>query len=150
MTNPNGHGGRRPGAGRPKSRHTLLREATEELLRDLPQLHQRRQSSDQVVDELRRLTAAVHRLRESQRSESESLQPIRVTPARPWRLRRFGQAKMALDLGQPTQGWARDHGERSAAQSRGSHFAPTSSALPRIVRPFNSTAGRWVECSSST
>ena len=76
MTNPNGHGGRRPGAGRPKSKSTLLREAAEQLLRDLPQLHHRRQSSDQVVDELRRLTAAVHRLRENQRSESESLQPI--------------------------------------------------------------------------
>ena len=76
MTNPNGHGGRRPGAGRPKSKTTLLREAAEQLLSDLPQLHHRRQSSDQVVDELRRLTAAVHRLRESQRSESESLQPI--------------------------------------------------------------------------
>jgi len=76
MTTPNGHGGRRPGAGRPKSRTTLLREAAEELLRGLPQLHHRRQSSDQVVDELRRLTAAVQRLRENQRSESESLQPI--------------------------------------------------------------------------
>ena len=76
MTNPNGHGGRRPGAGRPKSRHTLLREAAEQLLRDLPQLHHRRQSSDQVVDELRRLTVAVRRLRENQRSEGESLQPI--------------------------------------------------------------------------
>ena len=76
MTNPNGHGDRRPGAGRPKSKTTLLREAAEQLLRDLPQLHHRRQSSDQVVDELRRLTAAVHRLRENQRSESESLQPI--------------------------------------------------------------------------
>ena len=76
MTNPNGHGGRRPGAGRPKSRHTLLREAAEQLLRDLPQLHHRRQSSDQVVDELRRLTAAVPRLGVNQRSESESLQPI--------------------------------------------------------------------------
>src|SRR6516225_10603835 len=76
MTNPNGHGDRRPGAGRPKSKTTLLREAAEQLLRDLPQLHHRRQSSDQVVDELRRLTAAVHRLRESQRTESESLQPI--------------------------------------------------------------------------
>ena len=76
MTNPSGHGGRRPGAGRPKSKSTLLREAAEQLLRDLPQLHHRRQSSDQVVDELRRLTAAVHRLRESQHSESESLQPI--------------------------------------------------------------------------
>src|SRR6516165_1264221 len=59
MTNPNGHGGRRPGAGRPKSKTTLLREAAEQLLCDLPQLHHRRQSSDQVVDELRRLTAAV-------------------------------------------------------------------------------------------
>jgi len=67
MTTPNGHGGRRPGAGRPKSRTTLLREAAEQLLRDLPQLHHRRQSSDQVVDELRRLTAAVQRLRENQR-----------------------------------------------------------------------------------
>ena len=76
MTNPNGHGGRRPGAGRPKSRHTRLREAAEQLLHDLPQLHQRRQSNDQVVDELRRLTAAVYRLRENQRGESESLQPI--------------------------------------------------------------------------
>ena len=76
MTNPNGHGGGRPGTGRPKSTHTLLREAAEQLLRDLPQPHQRRQSSDQVVDELRRLTAAVHRLRENQRSEGESLQPI--------------------------------------------------------------------------
>ena len=68
---------------------------------DLPQLHHRRQSSDQVVDELRRLTAAVHRLRESQRSESESLQPIlrrlteierhlRLTemPQTPWSSRR--------------------------------------------------------------
>jgi hypothetical protein len=27
----------------------------------------------------------------------------RVTPARPWRLRHFGQAKVALDLGQPAQ-----------------------------------------------
>jgi hypothetical protein len=76
MTNPNGHGGRRPGAGRPKSRHTLLREAAEQLLRDLPHLYHRRQSGDPLVDELRRLTAAVHRLRENQRSESESLQPI--------------------------------------------------------------------------
>ena len=76
MTNPNGHGGRRPGAGRPKSETTLLHEAAGQLLRDLPQLHHRRQSSDQVVDELRRLTAAVHRLGVNQRSESESLQPI--------------------------------------------------------------------------
>jgi hypothetical protein len=76
MTNPNGHGGRRAGAGRPKSKNTLLREAAEQLLRDLPQLHHRRQSNDPVVDELRRLTAAVHRLRENQRSESESLHPI--------------------------------------------------------------------------
>ena len=76
MTNPNGHGGRRPGAGRPKSKTTLLHEAAEQLLRDLPQLHHRRQSSDQVVDELRRLTAAVHRLRDNQRTENESLQPI--------------------------------------------------------------------------
>ena len=76
MTNPNGHGGRRPGAGRPKSKNTLLREAAEQLLRDLPQLRHRRQSGDQVVDELRRLTAAVHRLGVNQRSESESLQPI--------------------------------------------------------------------------
>jgi len=53
MTTPNGHGGRRPVAGRPKSRTTLLRETAEQLL-----------------------TAAVHRLRENQRSESESLQPI--------------------------------------------------------------------------
>ena len=101
MTNPNGHGGRRPGAGRPKSKTTLLREAAEQLLRDLPQLHHRRQSSDQVVDELRRLTAAVHRLRERQRSESESLQPIlrrlteierhlrlTETPQTPWSSRR--------------------------------------------------------------
>jgi len=44
------------------------------LLRDLPRLHHRRQSNDPVVDELRRLTAPVHRLRENQRSES--LQPI--------------------------------------------------------------------------
>ena len=76
MTNPNGHGGRRPGAGRPKSNTTLLHEAAVQLLRDLPQLHYRRQSSDQVVDELRRLTAAVHRLRDNQRTENESLQPI--------------------------------------------------------------------------
>jgi hypothetical protein len=76
MTNPNGHGGRRPGAGRPKSRSTQLREAAEQLLRELPQLYHRRQSGDQLVDELRRLTAAVHRLRENHRSESESLQPI--------------------------------------------------------------------------
>ena len=76
MTNLNGHGGRRSGAGRPKSRSTLLREAAEELLRDLPQLLHRRQSSDEFVDELRRLTAAVDRLRANQRSESESLQPI--------------------------------------------------------------------------
>ena len=76
MTNPSGHGGRRPGAGRPKSKSTLLREAAEQLLRDLPQLHHRRQSNDPVIDELRRLTAAVHRLRENQRSENESLQPI--------------------------------------------------------------------------
>ena len=76
MTNPSGHGGRRPGAGRPKSKSTLLREAAEELLRDLPQLLHRRQSSDEFVDELRRLTAAVDRLRANQRSESESLQPI--------------------------------------------------------------------------
>ena len=76
MTNPNDHGGRRPGAGRPKSRRTLLREAAEQLLRDLPQLHHRRQSGDQVVDELRQLTAAVRRLGVNQRSESESLQPI--------------------------------------------------------------------------
>jgi hypothetical protein len=33
MTNPNGHGGRRPGAGRPKSKTSLLREAAEQLLR---------------------------------------------------------------------------------------------------------------------
>jgi len=76
MTNPNGHGGRRAGAGRPKSKKTLLREAAEQLLRDLPQLHHRRQSGDQVVDELRQLTAAVRRLGVNQRSESESLQPI--------------------------------------------------------------------------
>ena len=76
MTNPNGHGGRRAGAGRPKSKNTLLREAAEQLLRDLPQLHHRRQSNDPVVDELQRLIAAVHRLWENQRSESESLQPI--------------------------------------------------------------------------
>jgi len=76
MANPNGHGGRRPGAGRPKSKSTLLREAAEQLLRDLPQLHHRRQSNDPVINELRRLTAAVHRLRENQRSENESLQPI--------------------------------------------------------------------------
>jgi hypothetical protein len=76
MTNANGHGGRRAGAGRPKSKNTLLREAAEQLLRDLPQLHHRRQSNDPVVDELRRLTAAVHRLRENQRSESENLHPI--------------------------------------------------------------------------
>ena len=76
MTNPNGHGGRRPGAGRPKSKSRLLREAAEQLLRDLPQLHHRRQSGDQVVDELRQLTAAVRRLGVNQRSESESLQPI--------------------------------------------------------------------------
>ena len=76
MTTPNGHGGRRPGAGRPKSRTTLLREAAEQLLQDLSQLHHRRQSSDQLVDEVRRLTAAVHRFRENQRTESESLQPI--------------------------------------------------------------------------
>ena len=76
MTNPNGHGGRRPGAGRPKSKSRLLREAAEQLLCDLPLLHHRRQSSDQVVDELRRLTVAVRRLRENQRSEGESLQPI--------------------------------------------------------------------------
>ena len=76
MTTPNGHGGRRPVAGRPKSRTTLLRETAEQLLRDLPQLHHRRQSNDPVVDELRRLTAAVHRLRENQRSESENLHPI--------------------------------------------------------------------------
>jgi len=101
MTNPNGHGGRRPGAGRPKSKTTLLREAAEQLLRDLPQLHHRRQSSDQVVDELRRLTAAVHRLRDNQRTENESLQPIlrrlteierhlrlTETPQTPWSSRR--------------------------------------------------------------
>ena len=76
MTNPNGHGGRRPGAGRPKSSSTLLREAAEQLLRDLLRLPHRRHSADRVVDELRRLTAAVHRLREDHRSESESLQPI--------------------------------------------------------------------------
>jgi hypothetical protein len=76
MTNANGHGGRRPGAGRPKSKSTLLREAAEQLLRNLPQLYHRRQSNDPVVDELRRLTAAVHWLRENQRSESESLQPV--------------------------------------------------------------------------
>jgi len=76
MTNPNGHGGWRAGAGRPKSKNTLLREAAEQLLRDLPQLHHRRQSGDQVVDELRQLTAAVRRLGVNQRSESESLQPI--------------------------------------------------------------------------
>jgi hypothetical protein len=61
---------------RAKSKGTLLREAAEQLLRDLPQLYHLRQFSDQVVDELRRPTAAVHRLRENQRSESESLQPI--------------------------------------------------------------------------
>jgi len=101
MTNPNGHGDRRPGAGRPKSKTTLLREAAEQLLRDLPQLHHRRQSSDQVVDELRRLTAAVHRLRDNQRTENESLQPIlrrlteierhlrlTETPQTPWSSRR--------------------------------------------------------------
>jgi len=101
MTNPNGHGGRRPGAGRPKSKNTLLREAAEQLLRDLPQLRHRRQSGDQVVDELRRLTAAVHRLGVNQRSESESLQPIlrrlteierhlrlTETPQTPWSSRR--------------------------------------------------------------
>ena len=101
MANPNGHGSKRPDAGRPKSKTTLLREAAEQLLCDLPQLHHRRQSSDQVVDELRRLTAAVHRLRESQRSESESLQPIlrrlteierhlrlTETPQTPWSSRR--------------------------------------------------------------
>ena len=71
MTNPNGHGGRRPGAGRPKSKNTLLREAAEQLLRDLPQLRHRRQSGDQVVDELRRLTAAVPRLGVNQRRERE-------------------------------------------------------------------------------
>ena len=76
MTTTNGHGGRRPGAGRPKSKSTLLREAAEQLLRDLPHFHDRQQSSDELIDELRRLTAAVHRLRENQRSESESLQPI--------------------------------------------------------------------------
>ena len=76
MTNPNGHGGRRAGAGRPKSKNTLLREAAEQLLRDLPHFHDRRQSSNELIDELRRLTAAVHRLRENQRSESESLHPI--------------------------------------------------------------------------
>ena len=101
MTNPSGHGGTRPGAGRPKSKTTLLREAAEQLLRDLPQLHHRRQSSDQVVDELRRLTAAVHRLRDNQRTENESLQPIlrrlteierhlrlTETPQTPWSSRR--------------------------------------------------------------
>jgi len=80
MTTTNGHGGRRPGAGRPKSKSTLLREAAEQLLRDLPHFHDRQQSSDELIDELRRLTAAVHRLRENRRSESESesesLQPI--------------------------------------------------------------------------
>ena len=76
MTNTNGDGGRRAGAGRPKSKNTQLREAAEQLLRDLPRLHHRRQSNDPVVDELQRLTTAVHRLRENQRSESESLQPI--------------------------------------------------------------------------
>jgi hypothetical protein len=63
MTNPNGHGGRRPGAGRPKSQTTLLREAAEELLSDLPQLLHRRQSRDPLVDELRRLTEIEARLR---------------------------------------------------------------------------------------
>jgi len=67
-------GAQAPGAR--KVRPRLLREAAEQLLCDLPQVHHRQQSSDQVVDELRRLTAAVHRLRESQRGESESLQPI--------------------------------------------------------------------------
>ena len=36
MSETNGHGGRRPGAGRPKSKSRLLREAAEQLLRDLP------------------------------------------------------------------------------------------------------------------
>ena len=36
MTNTNGDGGRRAGAGRPKSKNTQLREAAEQLLRDLP------------------------------------------------------------------------------------------------------------------
>ena len=76
MTNPNGHGGRRPGAGRPKSKSRLVREAAEQLLRDLPQFRLPRQSADQVVEQLGRLTATVHRLREDQRSDRENLLPI--------------------------------------------------------------------------
>jgi hypothetical protein len=76
MSNPNGHGGRRSGAGRPKSKSTLLREAAEQLLRDLLHFRHSRQSGDQVVDELRRLTAAMHRLREDQRSDRENFLPI--------------------------------------------------------------------------
>ena len=76
MSNPNGHGGRRPGAGRPKSKSRLLREAAEQLLRDLPHFRLPRQSADQVVEQLGRLTATVHRLREDQRSDREHLLPI--------------------------------------------------------------------------
>ena len=76
MSNPNGHGGRRPGAGRPKSKSRLLREAAEQLLRDLPHFRLPRQSADQVVEQLGRLTATVHRLREDQRSDRENLLPI--------------------------------------------------------------------------
>jgi len=76
MSNPNGHGGRRLGAGRPKSKSRLLREAAEQLLRDLPHFRLPRQSADQVVEQLGRLTATVHRLREDQRSDRENLLPI--------------------------------------------------------------------------
>jgi hypothetical protein len=77
MSNPNSsHGGRRPGVGRPKSESRLLREAAEQLLRDLPHFRFQRQSANQVVEQLGRLTATVHRLREDHRSDRENLLPI--------------------------------------------------------------------------
>lgn len=76
MTNPNGHGGRRPGAGRPKSKSRLLREAAEQLLRGLLHFRLPRQSTDKVLEQLERLTLTVHRLRQDQRSDRENLLPI--------------------------------------------------------------------------
>ena len=138
MTNPNGHGGRRAGAGRPKSKNTLLREAAEQLLRDLPQLHHRRQSNDPVIDELRRLTAAVHRLRENQRSENESLQPI---------LRRLTEIERRLRLtetpevprpsrGHPMRAWRCGDRIRSDARRKGPRRRPRAQRL----RPHRSSA----------
>jgi len=54
----------------------LLCEAAEQLLCDLPHFRLPRQSADQVVEQLGRLTATVHRLREDQRSDRENLLPI--------------------------------------------------------------------------